>query len=175
MSKNSCQAVRILKTLNKDKDNSGNKRGMQNKIMGLLKSPLITPISCFTFTAPQGLTWTRQWHPTPVLLPGKSHGQRSLVGCSPWGRKESDTTERLHFHFLLSCIGEGNGNPLQCSCLENPRDREAWWAAVCGVAESQTRLKRLSSSSSSSSMGLTHAKWVSSLPDRKNQRMLFFF
>ena len=58
--------------------------------------------------------------------PGKPNGQRSLVGCSPWGRQESDTTERLHFHFSLSCIGEGNGNPLQCSCLENPRDRGAW-------------------------------------------------
>ena len=87
------------------------------------------------------------WHPTPVLLPGKSRGWRSLVGCSPWGREESDTTERLHFHFLLSCIGEGNGNPLQCSCLENPRDGGAWWAAVYGVAQSRTRLKRLSSSS----------------------------
>ena len=63
------------------------------------------------------------------------------------GSLESDTTERLHFHFSLSCIGEGNGNPLQCSCLENPRDRRAWWAAVCGVAQSQTQLKRLSSSS----------------------------
>ena len=72
----------------------------------------------------------RQWHPTPVLLPGKSYGLRSLVGCSPWGRQESDTTERLHFHFPLSCIGEGNGNPLQCSCLENPRDRGAWQTAV---------------------------------------------
>ena len=91
----------------------------------------------------------RQWHPTPVLLSGKSHGWRSLVGCSPWGCKESDTTERLHFHFSLSCIGEGNGNPLQCSCLENPRDGGAWWAAVYGVAQSQTQLKRLSSSSSS--------------------------
>ena len=90
----------------------------------------------------------RQWHPTPVLLPGKSHGRRSLVGCSPWGRKESDTNERLHFHFSLSCIGEGNGNPLQCSCLENPRDVEDWWAAVYGVAQSRTRLKRLSSSNS---------------------------
>ena len=89
----------------------------------------------------------RKWHPTPVLLPGKSHGWRSLVGCSPWGCKELDTTERLHFHFSLSCIGEGNGNPLQCSCLENPRDRGAWWAAVYGVAQSQIRLKRLSSSS----------------------------
>ena len=88
------------------------------------------------------------WHPTPVLLPGKSHGQRSLVGCSPWGRKESDTTERLHFHFSLSCTGEGNGNPLQCSCLENPRDGGAWWVAVCGVTQGRTRLNRLSSSSS---------------------------
>ena len=90
----------------------------------------------------------RQWYPTPVLLPGESHGWRSLVGCSPWGCKESDTTEQLHFHFLLSCIGEGNGNPLQCSCLENPRDRGAWWAAIYGVAQSRTWLKRLSSSSS---------------------------
>ena len=56
----------------------------------------------------------RQWHPTPVLLPGKSDGRRSLVGCSPWSHKESDMTERLHFHFSLSCFGEGNGNPLQC-------------------------------------------------------------
>jgi len=90
----------------------------------------------------------RQWHPTPILLPGKFHGQRSLVGCSPWGCEESDTTERLHFPFSLSCIGEGNGNPLQCSCLENPRDEGAFWAAVYGVAQSQTRLKQLSSSSS---------------------------
>ena len=89
----------------------------------------------------------RQWHPTPVLLPGKSHGCRSLVGCSPWGRWESDSTERLHFHISLSCIGEGNGNPLQCSCLENPRDGGAWWAAIHGVAQSWTRLKQLSSSS----------------------------
>ena len=64
------------------------------------------------------------------------------------GFLELDTTERLHFRFSLSCIGEGNGNPLQCSCLENPRDREAWWAAIYGVAQSWTRLKRLSSSSS---------------------------
>ena len=94
-------------------------------------------------------SWRRQWHPTPVLLPGKSHGWRSLVGCSPWDREESGTTERLHFHFSLSRIGEGNGNPFQCSCLENPRDGGAWWAAVYGVAQSRTRLKRLSSSSSS--------------------------
>ena len=56
-----------------------------------------------------------------------------------------DMTERLHFHFSLSYIGEGNGNPLQCSCLENPRDGRAWWAAISGVAQSRTRLKRLSS------------------------------
>ena len=95
------------------------------------------------FLTPHPMTYyclrRRQWHPTPVLLPGESHGPRSLVGCSPWGHRESDTTERLHFHFSLLCIGEGNGSPLQCSCLENPRD---------GVAQSRTRLKRLSSSSS---------------------------
>ena len=95
----------------------------------------------------------RQWQLTPVLLSGRSHGQRSLVGCSPWGLEESDTTERLHFHFSLPGIGEGDGNPLQCSCLENPRDGGAWWAAVYGVAQSQTRLKRLSSSSSRALQG----------------------
>ena len=84
--------------------------------------------------------------PIPVFLPGKSHGRRSLVGYSPWGHKESDTAEWFHFHFLRSCTGGGNGNPLQCSCLENPRDGGAWWAAVYGVAQSRTRLKRLSSS-----------------------------
>ena len=83
-------------------------------------------------------------------MPGKSHGRRSLVGCSPRGREESETTELLHFHFSLSCIGEGNGNPLQCSCLENPRDGGAWWAALSGVAQSWTRLKQLSSSSNNS-------------------------
>ena len=76
-----------------------------------------TSLSFFTF-----MHWSRKWQPTPVFLPGESQGQRSLVGCRLWGRTESDTTERLHFHFSLSCLGEGNGNPLQCSCLENPRD-----------------------------------------------------
>ena len=90
----------------------------------------------------------RQWHPTPVLLPRKSHGRRSLEGCSPWGCWGSDTTEQLHFHFSLSCIEEGNGNPLQCSCLENPRDGGAWWAAVYGVTQSRTLLKWPSSTSS---------------------------
>ena len=90
----------------------------------------------------------KQWQPIPVLLPGKSHEQRSQVDGSPWGQEESDTTEQLHFHFSLSFIGEGNDNPLQCSGLENPRDSGAWWAAVYGVAQSRTRLKRLSNSSS---------------------------
>ena len=107
-----------------------------------------TSLSLFTL-----MHWRRRWHPTPVLLPGKSHGWRSLVGYSPWGPEELDTTEWLHFHFSLSCIGEGNGNPLQCSCLENPRDGGAWWAAVYGVTRSGTRLKRLSGSSSSKETG----------------------
>ena len=93
--------------------------------------------------------WRRKWQPTPVFLHGESQGRGNLVGCCLWGRTESDTTEKLPFHFSLSCIGEGNGNPLQCSCLENPRDGGAWWAAISGVAQSRTRLKRLSSSSSS--------------------------
>ena len=74
------------------------------------------------------------------------------------------TTEWLHFHFSLSCIGEGNGNPLQCSCLENPRDGEAWWAAIYGVTQSQTPLKRLRSSSSSSN----HSSWGVATPLREN-------
>ena len=103
-----------------------------------------TSPSLFTF-----MHWRIKWHPTPVLLPGKSHARRSLVGCSPWGCEELDMTERLPLHFSLSCIGEQNGNPLQCSCLENPREGGAWWAAVYGVAQRQTWLKWLSSSSSS--------------------------
>ena len=91
--------------------------------------------------------------PTPVLLPGESQGWRSLEGCSPRGCWGLDTTERPHFQFSLSCMGEGNGNPLRCSCLENPRDGRAWWAAVYGVTQSRTRLKQLSSSSSSSFSG----------------------
>ena len=90
-------------------------------------------------TFAQKIPWIFQ-EEKPSRLPGRLHSMGSL---------ESDTTERLHFHFSLSCIGEGNDNPLQCSCLENPRDGGAWWAAVYGVAQSGTRLKRLSSSSSS--------------------------
>ena len=78
---------------------------------------------------------------TLIFLPGESHGQGSLAG--PWGHKESDTIERHHFHFSLACIGEGNGNPLQCSSLENPRHGGAWWAVICGVAQGRTRLSYL--------------------------------
>ena len=95
------------------------------------------------------LSGSRQWQPTPVLLPGRSHGRRSLVGCSPWGRKESEMTEQIHFQFSLLCIGEGNDNLVQCSCLENPRGSGAWWASIYGVTQSRTRLTLLSSSSSS--------------------------
>ena len=113
-------------------------------------SPVLPVLSYFSFR--QGNTVVSMiylnWHLIPVRLPGKSHGRRSLVGCSPWGGKASDSTERLHFHFSLSCIGEGDGNPLQCSCLENPRDGGAWWAAVYGVTQSRTRLKWLSNSNS---------------------------
>ena len=110
----------------------------------LFKYFLRSFLPLFSFWEP----WRRQWHPTPVLLPGKSHGWRTLEGCSSWGCWGSDTTERLHLHFSLSGIGKGNGNPLQCSCLENPGDGGAWWAAVYGVAQSRTWLKRLSSSRS---------------------------
>ena len=106
------------------------------------------------------ISWRRKWQPTPIFLPGRSHGQRSLVGYSPWGCKESDMPEQLHFHFLLSCIGEGNGNPLQRSCLENPRDGGAWWAAIYGVAQSWTWLERLSSSGSSRIL-LRYSFWLS--------------
>ena len=112
-----------------------------------IKSDTVSTVSPSICHPVSPSVWIRIWHPILALLLGESHGWRSLEGCSPWGCKESDTTERLHFHFSLSCIGERNGNPLQCSCLENPRDRGAWWAAVYGVAQSRTRLKRLSSSS----------------------------
>ena len=109
-----------------------------------------TPISFKEFSTVAIHTvkgWRRQWTPTPVLLTGKSYGWKNRVGCSPWGHEELDTSKRPRFHFSLSCIGEGNGNSLQCSRLGNPRDSGAWWAAVYGVAQSRTQLKRLSSSS----------------------------
>ena len=109
---------------------------------------------CFYFANPSNLQVSamifqrRQWHPTPVTFAYKILWTEEPGRLQSMGLLESDTTERLHFHFSLSCIGEGNGNPLQCSCLENPRDGGAWWAAVYGVTQSWTRLKRLSSSSS---------------------------
>ena len=120
----------------------GRLQSMRSRTVGY---DLATSLSLFTF-----LHWRRKWQPTPVFLPGESQGRGSLVGCCLWNCTESDMTERLHFHFSLSCIGEGNGNSLQCSCLESPRDGRACWAAVYGVLQSRTRLKRLSSSSSSS-------------------------
>ena len=107
-------------------------------VHGVAKSR--TRLSDFTFTF-HFPALEKAMAPHSSTLAWKIHGRRSLVGCSPWGREESDTTERLPFPFSLSCIGEGNGNPLQCSCLENPRDGGAWWAAVYGVAQSRTRLK----------------------------------
>ena len=96
-----------------------------------------------------GLYRRRQWHPHSSTLAWKIPWTEEPGRLQSMGSLESDMTERLHFHFSLSCIGEGNGTPLQCSCLENPRDGGAWWAAVSGVAQSRTRLMRLSSSSSS--------------------------
>ena len=129
-------------------------KDMENSCWKIIITIYQAPIMCQTTAKVQ--LWSdisssqyprrRQWQPAPVLLPGKSHGWRNLVGCSPSGHYESDTTEWLHFHSSLSCIGEGNGNPLQCSCLENPRDGGVWWAAFYGVAQSWTWLKWLSSS-----------------------------
>ena len=118
--------------------------GQIHGVISVVKLQLIPPSHFYVYW----VSGRRQWQLTPILLPGKSHGRRSLVGCSPWGHKESDTTEQLHFHFSRSCIGEGNGNLLQCPCLENPRDRGAWWAAIYGVAQGWIQLKWLSSSSS---------------------------
>ena len=113
------------------------------EVIPSLSHSTVSPSICHEVMGPG----RRQWHPTPVLLPGKSRGQRSMVGHSPGGHKESDTTERLHLYFSLSCIGGRNGNPLQCSCLEDPRDSGAWWAALYRVVQSRTRLNRLSRSS----------------------------
>ena len=89
--------------------------------------------------------------PTPVLLPGKYHGPRSLVGCSPWGSLRVGHNWATSLSLFTFAHWRRKCNPLQCSCLENPRDGGAWWAAVYEVTQSRTRLKRLSSSSSSSS------------------------
>ena len=103
----------------------------------VISSHSVACLSSEKATAPHSstLAWKIPWMEEPC-------------GLQSWDHEDSDTTEQLHFHFSLSFIGEGNGNPLQCSCLENPRDGGAWWAAIYGVAQSRTRLKRLSSSSS---------------------------
>ena len=100
----------------------------------------------FTF-----MLWRRKWQPTPVFLPGESQG-RGAWWAAVYGVAQSRT--RLKGLSMHACIGEGNGNPFQCSCLENPRDGGAWWAAVYGVAQSRTRLKRLSSSNCYLNWGL---------------------
>ena len=124
-------------------------RGLQSMGSQRVGHNWATSLSIFT-----SMHWRWKWQPTPVLLPGESQGQRSLVGCRLWGCTESDTTEQLHFHFSLSCTEDGSGNPLQCSCLENPRDGGAWWIAIDGVTQSRTRLKWLSSSSKDVQMHL---------------------
>ena len=129
----------------------------QATVHGVAKSR--TRLNDFTFTF-TFMHWRRKWQPTLVFLPGESQGRGSLVGYSPWGRSEPGTTERLHFHISLSCIGGGHGNPLQCSCLENLMDGGAWWAAVYGVAQSRTRLKRFSSSSSSICLIRLSVRWL---------------
>ena len=136
-------ASRMQNRKQKQKQKTTNRQNPQEEKISIqaMEALKISKEHCPQCHQPHDLpTWgqikTLTWHPTPVLLPGKSHGWRSLVGYSPWGRTESDTTERLHFS--LSCTGEGNGNSLQCSCLENPRDGGAWWAAVYGVAQSRT-------------------------------------
>ena len=117
--------------------------GMEKKELAIQRKRDIRRRNLFSYRR-------RQWHPTPVLLPGKSMDRgawwAAVHGVTKSWEWLSDFTSTFH-----SCIGEGNGNPLQCSCLENPRDGGAWWAAVSGVAQSPTRLKRLSSSSSRSS------------------------
>ena len=109
-------------------------RSLLQKALGALMPPLVPHLEKAMTSHSSTFAWKIPWMEEP--------GRLQSVGSL-----ESDTTERLPFHFSLSCIGEGNGNPLQCSCLENPRDRETWRAAIYGVAQSRTRLKWLSSSS----------------------------
>ena len=97
--------------------------GLQSMGSRRVRHDWVTSLSLFSF-----MPWRRQWQPTPVFLPEGAQGRGSLAGCRLWGRTESGTTERLHFHFSVSCLGEGNGTPLQRSCLENPRD-----GGACGL------------------------------------------
>ena len=117
-----------------------------------MKCPAMAPHS-------STLAWKIPWMEEPRRL-------------NPWDRWGSDRTERLHFPFSLSCIGEGNGNPLQYSCLENPRDGGAWWAAIYGVAQSQTQLKRLSNSSSiriNSMLSYSEYSWTIATCNKLNE------
>ena len=109
-------------------------------------SPSWTPLPLPSPYHPSKLFWEKVMAPYSSTLAWKIPWM-GLVGCSPWGSEELDTTEWLHFDFSLSGIGEGNGSPLQCSCLENPRDGGAWWSAIYEVTQSWTWLKWLSSSS----------------------------
>ena len=117
-------ALAVLEVYLVHRGSGGSQRqvGVATQNLGFSLSDSLHFGSSYTLLLPRTLIRRRRWHPTLVLLPGKSHGWRSLVGCSPWGCEESDMTERLPFHFSFSCIGEGNGNPRQCSCLEDPRD-----------------------------------------------------
>ena len=117
------------------------------KTIDLTRQTSVGTVISLLFNMLSRLVTEKAMAPHSSTLAWKIPWMRSLVGYSPWGRHKSVATERLHFHFSLSHNGEGNGNPLQCSCLENPRDGRAWWAAVYEVAQSWTRLKRLSSSS----------------------------
>ena len=125
-----------------------------------------TSLSLFTI-----MHWRRNWQPTTVFLPGESCGQRSLVGVCLWIAQSQTWLKRLSMH---ACVGEGNGNPFQCSCLESPRDGGAWWAAVYGVAQSRTRLKPLNSSSIESHI-LLYVKLVSGnlLYDAESSNLVF--
>ena len=114
-------------------------------VHGVVKS--WTRLSNFTFTF-HFHALEKEMATYSSVLAWRIPGTEEPGGLCLWGHTESDTTEWLHFHFSFSCIGEGIGNPLQCSCLENPRDGGAWWAAIHCVAQSQTWLKQLSSSSS---------------------------
>ena len=113
------------------------------------------------FCLPIVRVWEKAMASHSSTLAWKIPSAEEPGGLQSMGCKELDTTERLHFHFSLSCIGEGNGSPFQCSCLENLRDDGAWWAAICGVAQSRTRLKRLSNSSRSEGVIVYFLIWFS--------------
>ena len=117
---------------------------MKQEITLWKRNTLLEP---FLLTSTQDLARRGKWQPTPVFLPGESCGQRSLVGCHLWVTQSWTWLKLLSMH---ACIGEGNGNPLQCSCLENPRDRGAWWAAVvwgCTVGHDWSDLAAVAGSS----------------------------